>query len=629
MDAVHSPQRPARDRAVLLLAGLGLSAAAIRLIPLALLHPLQWDEVEYFRATDWVRRGLVPYRDFWEHHTPLHWYLFAPFSALARGEGVAAVITMRWAQVPLWILTFALIASWMRRAGVARPARWTAVALVLASSMFMTPAIEYRVDTTAVALYVAGLWFAQRMHERRSFAALAGVMFCLTGLANIRFGPLLAATALLLRVTDARERRWRDNTRANWMIAAVLLTLAAALLWFTLTRSLHPLIESVWRENVISDRYAQAIRYGFAHRILLPFGVRLLGADAPAFDPAGVDVGGVAVLLAGLAGVGIALRRWRRPDDLFVLAVLQVIGIAVVARMKFIYHYHFELVVMMMIPLMALAFERVRRQHLIVALVIAAWCVNVFASVFRGKELDRAYQDLVMREAHARTSAGDTVWDGVGWAIRREPAYRYWFLPDLVRQLVRLGHTEPYRVRDLFTDPPGAVIADQNAIVWLSTQPELRAAMVRHYLPLWRNLWIPAMSARLDPYAAWIVPRDGVYRVYASTQLASHPWFARPLYVASYFGPGAERATVRLGEPAVPPGVAWRLDGRAVELGPAVRLRKGQRLEARSSAPLGIFLVPGEDMVLFRQPPANVTLDAAAPRVTHWPLWSAAAKPPL
>src|SRR5436190_20115041 len=93
------------------------AAGALRLLPLARLHPIAWDEIEYFRATDWVRRGLVPYRDFWEHHTPLQWFLFAPVAALTKRPGVGAILTMRWAQVPLWIVTFVLLAKWMRRAG--------------------------------------------------------------------------------------------------------------------------------------------------------------------------------------------------------------------------------------------------------------------------------------------------------------------------------------------------------------------------------------------------------------------------------------------------------------------------------------------------------------------------------
>src|ERR1700730_5409768 len=99
-------------------------AAAARALSLQWLHPVTWDEIEFFRATDWVRRGLVPYRDFWEHHTPLQWFLFAPVTALTNSPGVNAILLMRGAQLPLWIVTFILLRGWMRRAGISTFAAW-------------------------------------------------------------------------------------------------------------------------------------------------------------------------------------------------------------------------------------------------------------------------------------------------------------------------------------------------------------------------------------------------------------------------------------------------------------------------------------------------------------------------
>src|SRR3954454_23040789 len=101
-----------------LFAGISLLSIAARLLQLQGLHPLVWDEIEFFRATDWVWHGLVPYRDFWEHHTPLQWFLFAPFTALTNSPGASAIIVMRWAQLPLWIAAFILLRGWMRRAGI-------------------------------------------------------------------------------------------------------------------------------------------------------------------------------------------------------------------------------------------------------------------------------------------------------------------------------------------------------------------------------------------------------------------------------------------------------------------------------------------------------------------------------
>lgn len=601
-----------RDRPLATVIFFALSGAALRLLPLGWLHPLQWDEVEFFRATTWVSQGRIPFRDFWEHHTPLQWFVFAPVAWLIDGHGVGAVTAMRWAQVPVWVATFWLANGWMRRAELDRFARWSALALAVCSSFLMIAAVEYRVDTLSCALYMAGLFLALRMHERRAFAFASGAAFCLAGLTNLRLGPLLAATALVMCLVDRRERRWRMNIRASWLIAGVFATLSGALAFLAATGSWRALYQQVWVENALGDRYATVIAGGFVHRLLAPFGIRMLASER-AFDPAGVDVGGIAVIVCGLAGLFVAMRRWRAPDDLFLAAILQAASLLFIARMKFVYNYHFEIVVVMMLPLVALFLERIPRRSVVIAIVAAAWLVNGFACVFRGKELDRAYQDVVMREVHARTRPGDKVWDGVGWALRREPAYRFWFLPEIARQLVAHGHAQPYRLED----PPAAVIADYNALTWLRADRDLERAIVRHYVPVWRNLWMPGPNTLLQAGQTmeWTVPADGDYRLFASPALATHPWFRAPLFVGSYHEADARRMEVRLGAPIAHPELGW----------PAiVRLRKGQRIRmtSRASVALGVLLVPGDDPVLFRQPPPGVTLDASTPRVTHVPrLW--------
>ncbi|HEY0142014.1 MAG TPA: hypothetical protein VGF48_14035 [Thermoanaerobaculia bacterium] len=594
-----------RERAVV---GLALTAALARLIPLQWLHPLQWDEIEFFRATNWVRQGLVPYRDFWEHHTPLQWFLFAPVTALTSSPGAAAIILMRWAQLPLWIAAFWFAMRLMQRAELPPFARWSALAAVLASSMFMGPAIEYRIDTVGCALYLAALF----LHRR---PLLAGALLCLAGLANLRLGPLLAATAILLAVIDLEEQRWRLQIRRALLIGAgVFIPLFLAAIYFIVTDSWRDLYRHVWFENYLGDRFATDIRAGFTHRVMLPFGLQILGSQR-GFSLTGVDPGGIAILIGGAFGLVLALRHARRPNLLFTIALLQLVNVAFIAKMKFVFHYHLEIVVMLMLPLLAFGLSRIARREVVIAIVAAAWCVNLFASVFRGKELDRAYQDLIMREVHARTAPGDKVFDGIGWALRREPAYRFWFLPDLTRQLVARGYATSYAAHEL----PAAVIADFNALTWLRNDRELQQRLVRHYLPVWRNLWMPGLNARLAPGAtfSWTAPIDGAYRLYATPALARHPWFSRPLFVATYHEEDAVRMSLVLDQTIEHPALTWSVAPR----NGVIHLKKGQSLDVTSRAgeEIGVMLVPGHDRIVFRQPPPRVTLDASTPRTTHIP----------
>jgi hypothetical protein len=216
-----------------------------------------------------------------------------------------------------------------------------------------------------------------------------------------------------------------------------------------------------------------------------------------------------------------------------------------------------------------------------------------------------------------RTAPGDRVLDGVGWAIRRPPAYRYWFLPDLVRQLEPRGILRPpYDAPQAMSDPPAAVIGDLNMLLWLNQHPALKSFILAHYLPRWRELWLPAMSARITaaPISMnWIVPADGRYRIFAAPALAAHPWFR-----------GGGHAEIWLPETPLVVGATlqWSVNGIARDAaGGVLELRRGDRLRVTVSASrqLGIFLVPGDDRRLFRQPPPGVTLDSLSLRTTHPP----------
>jgi len=469
-------------RRVALVAWLIGIAGGLRLLPLARLHPIAWDEIEYFRATDWVARGLVPYRDFWEHHTPLQWFVFAPVAALTTSPGVSAILAMRWAQVPLWIVTFVLLAKWMRRAGASPLATVIALLCALCSTLFTLGAIEYRVDVLGCALFVAGLFLLQRGN-----GAVAGVVLCLAGFANIRLGPLLVLAVLLSRL------RWRA-------IAGAAATLVACSTYFLATGSAAIAFRRLWTENYLADRLSGAPASPMIRRLAAPFG--LVGGG---FDPAAVDVGTIVVFVAGAIGLLLAMRK---RDQLFILAILQIANIAFIASMKFIYHYHFMIIILLALPFVAhvcdLLLARDRWRH-IAAIVTVAVAVSAFASVFRGKEDDLDYQDFVMREVHRLTPPGARVFDGVGYAIRREPAYRYWFLAQIVRTLEARGIFEPY---DIAARPPDALIMSIPTRAWLATHRDQADFVRRNYRPILRELWLPIRLAQ--PMEVSRIPPPGV-----------------------------------------------------------------------------------------------------------------------
>jgi hypothetical protein len=186
------------------------------------------------------------------------------------------------------------------------------------------------------------------------------------------------------------------------------------------------------------------------------------------------------------------------------------------------------------------------------------------------------------------------------------------------------GEAPPFRLSEIVPNPPAALILDHYALLWIgNVQRELAPYFVRHYMPVWRNLWVPAMNMRLSPGSAfeWIVPRDGTYRLFASASLAKHRWFREPLYVGSNENAAAAQNTVRLPGPDAHPELQWWIDGRPALVNGKVMLHKGERLSVVNGGPeqLAVILLPGNDTALFQQPPPDATLEAPTARVTHVP----------
>ncbi len=603
-------------------------AAAARSVLLTWLHPLNWDEIEFFRATDWVAHGLVPYRDFWEHHSPLQWFVFAPIASRIHAPGTAAVIALRWAQVPLWIAAVWLLSIWMRRAALPLTVRASAILLLLCSSMFMLAAVEYRIDSLGCALYILALVLLQDADRSFWLAAAGGAALCLAGFANIRLGPLLALTALVMRIVRPRDRAWGGTRAADGIFAGVIAAFAVCASYFFATHSASIAWRRVWTENYLGDRLSEGTEWILLHRLGQPFGVQLLVRSQPLFDWRSIDLATVIILVIGVIGVVRVLAANRRaPEHLFVLAFLQVGNVLFVAAMKFLYIYHFEIVLLLMLPFVARETDRFlrtsRRWAAVAAILLLVSAINIYASVFRGKEADLAYQDLVMREVDRNTPADGSVFDGVGWALRRRPAYGHWFLPMLVVSLEKEHIFRPYTLQEMAGDPPAAIITDYRMYGWLLTHPPLAAFATAHYLPVLLNLWLPGLSARLTAShraVEWIVPVDGQYRIYGSELLSIHPWFQRPLIFGTFPTSHTEIALTRF-PPAATLPLSWTLDGAPIPATDSLTLRRHQRLAVQygGDRSFGVMIVPSGIRDLFQQRAPGVTLDAATTPVTHVP----------
>lgn len=543
------------------------------------------DEVEFFRATRWISQGHLPFTGFWEHHAPLQWFLFAPVAFFANGGGAGSIVIMRWAQLPLWIASLWMLVVLARRAGV-QACGWTiALLLLLLSPTFVQRAVEYRVDVPGNLFFVGAFFTIARRASRWRWISF-GALMSLAVLANMRLAPVVVFAGALILFWRPEERRWRWNPGAMWMGAGIAVVAAVLLGYLAATSSLDAFMRGVVDYNRLSNLVKTASTP--ADALFLPLWT--------------LDIAGMAFWIIALGGIGLALRDFRQPGPLQIASLLVIAGILATIPLEAHYDYHLQNAWLFAVPLVALAisrFERPQWRSLIVAVGIVALVVDI-ARVAPGFGAGMRYQNAIMTAADRLSEKGDTVFDGTGYALRRRPAYRYWFLATGVRFFAGRRIIPPYDAPQMAAAPPAAVITDYRLLLYMQMFPRLASYTARHYVPMYRNLWIPGMTASIGPapvQIVWTAPRGGRYDVWASDLLAKHPWFHKPFdYVRTT---GSRSALFEIPLQRLPPfdgaSLEWRVDGRPIPPGTrSLDLKKGARVELKAHAPVaaGVLLVP-------------------------------------
>jgi hypothetical protein len=187
----------------------GLVAARLWLVFHRLYDP---DELEHLHAGFCVWQGLVPYRDFFEQHGPVLWYLAQPLFAVWD----ASLTVLFAGRVIIWLLGVATIAL-TTHAGRRLYGRWAgAVAglLLVTLPAFQEKNVEWRPDNVAVPLVLLAILAAGRatgpsgsLWAGLTGAALSAAFVCTQKVAYLGLG-LVVGWLWVLRA-DATAGWWR------------------------------------------------------------------------------------------------------------------------------------------------------------------------------------------------------------------------------------------------------------------------------------------------------------------------------------------------------------------------------------------------------------------------------------
>ena len=173
---------------------LGLIAALLALRVVFLFrHAVDSDEAQHLHVIhEWLSGG-IPYRDFFDNHTPLFHWLFLPFARLA-GETPDVVLYARLAQIPISFGIVGLFYLLARRLYDGVTVLW-ALALTLALADWSLKALEFRPDVLWAALWFAALWVLAREPGWRTFF-FAGILLGIALMVSVKTTFLLAGLGL-------------------------------------------------------------------------------------------------------------------------------------------------------------------------------------------------------------------------------------------------------------------------------------------------------------------------------------------------------------------------------------------------------------------------------------------------
>lgn len=123
------------------------------------------DEWEHMQASWMIGQGMVPFRDFFEHHHPLMWYLTAPF--LMNSPSLLAFNGTRL----MTLVVFAANCGWIY--GIARLLSGRKAASFLSMFFYMVSYItiakfaDFRPDHLMICMMLGGVWFLLKYFEKQ------------------------------------------------------------------------------------------------------------------------------------------------------------------------------------------------------------------------------------------------------------------------------------------------------------------------------------------------------------------------------------------------------------------------------------------------------------------------------
>lgn len=209
------------------------------------------DELEHLRASYFVSLGEIPYRDFFEHHHPLIWFMFAPIMALLPHSNLIALYTAKSLAFTFSVGSSIIIYLMVKRfmGGI-----FAAVASLVIYFFYFATWYSFSIfkpDTFMRFFYLCGLYnfllyYEQRKIKNIVFAALSfATAFIFLQTAAFSIIPLIFPIGYMLY---RQPKLWTDFAKASFIFTIVIGGFYGFLYYIGA-------LEQYWQQNFIYNAY--------------------------------------------------------------------------------------------------------------------------------------------------------------------------------------------------------------------------------------------------------------------------------------------------------------------------------------------------------------------------------------
>jgi len=399
-------------------------------IDLTLHRTLNADEFQHLHGAWMVHLGFVPYRDFWENHTPLLYYVVAPILALL-GEGVTSVLVVRGILSAVGLAILWIVYRLTRLVHDHQTAIFSVVFLSYVD-MFLQKTIEVRPDQFLVLFWLLSLWLCLRTFrdsKDRNFL-LSGLLLGIGMLFSPKalFCYSAAAVTILFQhfLAEPRSSFFRMAKRQIFYTLGFLLPFAAMILFFY---SQHAAVEFVYSVLLENLNYPNIRRPTF---LLLPQNI--------------------VVFLVAFAGIIVWFRERRgRANPAYGTPLLLIVPCFILlAEFLFLTPGTFPQSALIFVPLLSifagiaikrsLDWSRIGNVFLFVFLMITGLIVPCVSLAYRHPfTITNGNQFQLLRYILTHTARGETIFDGNTAYIFRPQAYYYGSLVEGIRERIKRG----------------------------------------------------------------------------------------------------------------------------------------------------------------------------------------------